>query len=174
MDKKTLEMYMDAFASFVERKSDGIRFDSFQENPYLHHDEDKQDVFLRAREVLKPDMWKKRDIGTGKMIFEQAKQALDCNEMSCGSSLVSWQSVDDFKKMPMSRITETERVLFDLYRGNDDAVTFRAFMGLFSYDLIAYLFFVKDMDVYLPVRSENLGDRFKILGIEYPMAGKCG
>ena len=92
MDKKTLETYMDAFASYVERKSGGVRFDSFQENPYLHHNEDKQDVFLRAREVLKPDMWKERDVGTGKMIFEQAKHALDCNAMNCARKvpLVAW------------------------------------------------------------------------------------
>ena len=68
-----------------------------------------------------------------------------------------------------------EALLFGFYRGDaDDAATFDhlADMGG-KYTLIAYLFFLKDMDSYMPIQPTGFDRAFDMMGIEFSTLRKC-
>ena len=126
-----------------------------------------------SRDALKYAEWKKEWIGTGK-IAKYVVKAIDQSK-----NLIYMNSKVDFKnrlndKHPMFR-KDAERVLYDIYCGNDDATAFRDAMKVFGkkYPTIAFLFFGKDYSKYLPISPENMDESFSLLGIDFKTSYRC-
>lgn len=68
-----------------------------------------------------------------------------------------------------------ERALVDLYEGDDDETAFQELLSIFGkrFDILSFLFFLKDPDKYLPVRSNVFDSKFQQLGVESDLAGNC-
>lgn len=70
---------------------------------------------------------------------------------------------------------DLENALRLLYLGNDDAKAFREITNIIGgrFDVLGFLFFLKNRDQYLPLRSRLFDERFKYLDIESNLEGSC-
>lgn len=71
--------------------------------------------------------------------------------------------------------TEFEIALTDLYEGNNDQTAFEEIVKAIggSFDVLGFLFFLKNRDKYLPIRSSLFDERFRLLGFDSDLEGNC-
>jgi len=110
-----------------------------------------------------------RDIGTGKIV-DIAMRVINLSQ-----NLVNKNQIIHFKNKLLEYPKEAERVIFDIYYAGDERCAFENAVKFFGakYDLIAYLFFIKDYTRFLPIRPTMFDARLEMLGIDFSTAYKC-
>lgn len=180
IDPYLLELQLGAFRSFVQEKS-GLEFLSFAANPYtLKQEGYKYDVHGEAMKALDFGSWSATDIGTGR-ICDATIAAIEIKK----SNLVAWygrygeasrpqQPLYEARANP-ARLANVEGVLFHLYRGNDDAYSFGRLVEILGkkYPIVAYLFFLKDRNRYLPIAPDHFDQAWELLGVEFVSSHRC-
>lgn len=162
-----LEKFYQDFVRFLATK--GETFKSFKSSAFIDKEENyKYAVFDQAKESLEQQWWKQSDIGTGKIqgkVKDAIKTKLVYEYQWHNNNLVDWRKRDDFAKLPISNSLET--TLFNFYKNKTkDSEVFEEFLSLkLSYQIIAYLFFIKDRNRYLPITQERFDEIFELIGI---------
>ncbi|MBR4023256.1 MAG: hypothetical protein IKI94_11840 [Ruminococcus sp.] len=170
IDKKKLQELMDNFRLYVET-SGGRPFSSFESNEFLYKQEGyKTDIYRSARQLFVDASIKEKDIGTGKIINQIAIPVIRLSQ-----NLVNKNQIIHFNNRLSESPDEAERVIYNIYYEDDEQTAFKNAVKFFGakYDLIAYLFFIKDYNRYLPIRSTVFDKRFKTLGIDFSTAYQC-
>ena len=169
INNEILEKRFEQFAEFVS-KQDDKPFDSFKTSEFIDDNENyKYSVYNEARENLENKFWKPDDIGTGKIkkaIDSAIKTRVNHNYRMTDNNLVDWRKKDSFSKRTKSR--SIEQLFFDFYKSKlKDQIAFEKLIdeGL-SYQFIAYLFFIKDSNKYLPISQEQFDKIFEYIGIQ--------
>lgn len=147
----------------VERNSD------FRNHPLLvRHENYKYDILNEAKTLLISNTWKEADFGKGR-ILDCVKNSININI----NNLLDWRKKDDFKKLKEDR--ENEELLFDFFKSKiSDETAFNKFYEIgFSYQLIAYLFFIKNSQKYMPISQDQFDKIFDSLGIEFKTSYNC-
>jgi hypothetical protein len=142
-------------------------------NGLLCREEDyKTSAAEEARKELKINSWNENWIGTGK-ISECARKAINKSH-----NLVYVNNKIHFENRLAECCIEAERALYDIYRNPlcDDATAFANAVRVFGakYDIIAFLFFVKDTSQFLPISPRHFDEGFAVLGINYKTSRRCG
>ena len=156
------------FSEFIENK-DGKPFVAFSKSSYINEEENyKYDVYSDASRILGVDKWVRKDIGTG-TIFQAVDAAvhikINIKGKTLDHNLIDWRIKDKFSQYSNDR--QIERLLFDFYKNKrQDSECFEMFhkVGL-PYQLIAFLYFIKDSTKYLPISQKAFDDIFRKLGI---------
>lgn len=171
-----LERFYQDFVRFLATK--GETFKSFKTSAFVDKDENyKYAVYEQAKESLEQQWWKQADIGTGKIqqkVKDAIKTKLVYQYQWHNNNLVDWRKRDDFAKLPASKNLET--TLFNFYKNKTrDSDIFEEFLSLgLSYQLIAYLYFIKDLNRYLPITQERFDEIFELIGIpEFKTSGNA-
>lgn len=172
-----LEEKFSAFSEYIRIK-DSNPFVSFRQSPFITERENyKYDVYSNARQALGVDNWEKEDIGTGE-IFQSVKDAINVKITLGGKSevqnLINWRVKDNFNQYNKNK--EIEELLFDFYKNaRKDGECFNKFLHEgFSYQLTAFLFFIKDNNKYLPISQERFDKAFSNLGVlSFKTSGKA-
>jgi predicted HNH restriction endonuclease len=165
---KNLEILFADFIEFI-RQQTGDTFASFRTSPYIEkHENYKYGVSQEAKERLNQKLWKQEDIGTGviqKKVSSAIQDKLHYNYQWHANNLIDWRKKDDFTKLPKNR--ELEQGFFNFYKNKiSDGVAFETFLNLkMSYQFIAYLFFIKDPQHYLPITQERFDQIFDLIGL---------
>ena len=151
--------YLDGFKAYIEFKSNAYMIDLANNQFFLNQEGYKHNVYNNAQNTLDFSNWSPSDIGTGK-IAEKAIQAVDE-----GANLVHHQQKLHFKNKVHENIQKAEQLLYNLYCGDKYAQAFEDVVKFWGgkYDLIAYLFFIKNDEKYLPINSSNFDERFAML-----------
>lgn len=161
--------YLDGFKNYIEKMS-GSSMGNLSQNAFFVKEEGyKHNVYQNAQKVLDFINWQSSDIGNGK-IAERAIKAVDVAE-----NLVHHQQKIHFKNKILSNTKKAEQLLYSIYCTDNDAESFEdavIFLGG-KYDLLAYLFFIKDDEKYLPINSKNFDERFYLLGIPFRTSRSC-
>lgn len=93
-----------------------------------------------------------------------------------GYNLVNHYQVTKIKNM-LSKDGKAnfENVLVNLYSGEDDETAFKDIVKVVgaNFDVLGFLFFLKDPDRYLPIKSSLFDLRLKILGIDAHLTSNC-
>ena len=163
-----LEEKFAIFSDFIKVK-DGKPFVAFKESRYIIGEENyKYDVYGNARRVLEVDKWTKEDVGRG-TIFDAVNAAVHSKINIWGKAvdhnLIDWRVKDKFSQYTNDR--QIEQLLFDFYTNErQDSESFLMFQreGL-PYQLISFLFFIKDKTIYLPISQKIFDEVFSKLGI---------
>lgn len=134
----------------------------------VKHENYKYDILKEAKNKLISNTWKESDFGKGRI--------LDCviNSINLNiNNLIDWRKKDDFKKLKANR--ENEELLFDFFKSKiSDEKAFNQFYEIgFSYQLIAYLFFIKNSQKYMPISQGQFDKIFGSLGIEFKTSHNC-
>lgn len=166
--------------------SSGEEFHSFREGLPLEWEGYKEHVRTRARTLLKFSQWTDEDIGTG-LILDRVIEAIEINEgATLKNNLVAWQPRYGPKRVPQwvlkeacqdkAKRSQLERAFYDLFRTDKSEKQIFEFLGRLGvrhYDLMAYLFFLKDWDRFMPISTTNFDQAFRDLGIELRTTRQC-
>lgn len=169
INNEILEKRFEAFSDFVSSQ-DSKKFDTFKSSKFIDKNENyKYSVYNEARENLGNKFWKPDDVGTGKIkksVDSAIKTRVNHNYQMTDNNLVDWRKKDNFSKRTNSR--SIEQLFFDFYKSKiKDQIAFERLIdeGL-SYQFIAYLFFIKDSNKYLPISQEQFDRIFEFIGIQ--------
>ena len=167
-----------AYIQAADFKTTGVfrEFLSFtDQNCLLGREEDyKHTAAINGRNILQVETWKKSWIGTGKIAAKAAKA------IGQAGNLVNRNQQIDFKNRlnpgnPKYQ-PDAEAVLYDIYCGIDSEIAFSRAIEIFGakYDTIAYLFFMKSYEQFLPISPGNFDRVFQALEIDFSTAFRCG
>lgn len=156
------------FNNIGEKDLDGNVKD-FKKHPLiLKHEIYKYDILAEAKDELLLNTWKETELGSGR-ILNCVKNAIKIKI----NNLIDWRKQDDFKKLEAN--FENEKLLYNFFKSkSNDEISFTRFYEIrFSYQLIAYLFFLKNHQKYLPISQEQFDKIFESLGINFKTSYNC-
>ena len=162
ISKNILGTKFNEFVKFI-KDIDGKPFTSFKESDLIEETENyKYSVYNEAREKLGVSNWKISDIGSGKI-----HNAVSSASVVLDNNLINWRKKDDFSKIVNNK--ELEKKLFNFYTNKiSDKQSFENFITeKLSYQFIAYLFFIKDRNQYLPILQTKFDEIFEEFGIDF-------
>ncbi|WP_217902975.1 hypothetical protein [Sulfitobacter sp. HGT1] len=174
------------FQDLVTQKS-GEPFTQFDEGLIAAWESYKPRVRSYALELLAADGWLEDQIGSGEIL----KKVISAIEIQAAhgdrtNNMVFWQNRYGHAQRDHRALLEAqrnaqdrqrfERLFFDLYRS--DRAEGPIFEGLLDlsdgkYPLLAYLFFLKDMDRFMPIQPTGFDRIFSELGIELKTLRNC-
>lgn len=163
-----LDSLFNEFVGFI-KEFDGEIFQTFRFSKYLINQENyKYSVYEEAKETLESKFWKPENIGTGAIqqkVSSAIKKSVYYNFKMETNNLIDWRKKDDFIKLPISSIIEAS--LFNFFKNKiKDSEAFNQFLDeKLSYQFIAYLFFMKDSQRFLPISQERFDQIFEQIGI---------
>jgi hypothetical protein len=177
--------YFRAFVRYVEKK-DEKPFISFAGSDYLDKEENyKGWLNLKARNLLNSKDWRRSQIGSGKIIDrviaaievedENYPNNLLVHDLRYGEKGRNHQSLYDAKKQP-ALCRQYETLLYNFFHKEiDDRAAFREFIAVAGrkYAYLAYLYFLKDRSLYLPIAPRTFDKAFDMLGIDFSTEGQC-
>ncbi|SFD69464.1 hypothetical protein SAMN04488523_102100 [Sulfitobacter brevis] len=174
------------FQSLVTERS-GHPFETFEDGLAASWENYKPLLRDHALTLMRADTWDETSIGSG-IILQHVIDAIEIQKDSrtnLTNNLLFWQNRYGhanrehrilLEALHTSRQRqEVEALLFGLYRGDaDDAAIFDRLAGMGGkYTLIAYLFFLKNMDRYMPIQPTGFDRAFDMMGIEFSTLRKC-
>lgn len=163
-DEGYIERIIDLFIEFVKSQQHGREVSFTDRYGYLWKEEGyKRTVSLRGAEILGMQGWNTMD---PEEITRRVILAIDMKE----NNLVDYRHKDTFRKKLRENPIKSGLVMKDFFSSDIDGET--AFEEMVSflddtrhYDVLSWLFYMKDSSVYYPCRSGNFKDRFEDLGI---------
>lgn len=175
IDKKAFDVIFEQFKFLVEKKG-GYPFDSFSNNSYIEDKEGyKKDLYNKARKALSVDGWRKEEIGRGK-IFANIIAAIRLDKTD--NNLIDWRLADSFeKKGEGEHLFKFEECFYDFFIGDkSEEESLECFIEYFgkNYPLIAYFFFIKDKERFMPNNPSHSDRSFEKLGVKsFRSARRC-
>ena len=182
------DLFSDQFQKFkrVTAKHDnGNTFSSFREGVVAVWEQYKPRLRDRARGILAPDAWVESEIGSGG-ILKRTIEAVEIQDTGLVNNLVFWQNrfghanrehhvlLEAVSNPKLRR--ELEEQLFGFYIGNaDEDAAFDRLSELTGakYPLLAYIYFLKDMERFMPIRPTSFDRAFRDLGIDLVTVRNC-
>jgi hypothetical protein len=183
-------IFREQFKLFQEavRLDSEEEFRSFREGLPKKWEGYKEDVYTEGRRRLAWSIWKDTDVNSGSRIL---KRVINAIEIAAApgvkpNNLVDW----DNRYGPARRVhrkllaalqnkidaNEFARVFYGLYRNNlSESDAFETLKNLAGgrYDLLAYLFFLKDWDRFMPIAPTTFDKAFELLGINLITSRRC-
>ena len=166
--REILDKLFNDFSSFIST-SDNKPFTGFKISAFIDTAENyKYSVYNEARENLGQKRWKSEDIGTGKIqqsVILAIKRRVNHSNQMVNNNLVDWRKKDHFVKTGKNKNLET--ILFNFYKSKiSDQQAFENFIDeKLSYQFIAYLFFIKDRNRFMPISQTKFDEIFELIGL---------
>jgi hypothetical protein len=185
----TPRMFDDAllrFRQLIAANDKGRDFTNFYEGVAAAWEDYKPRLRSYALEILQVEDWRKEQIGTGQ-ILDRVIAAIEIQDarLNLTNNLVFWQNRyghanRDHRalleaKASLSQRIECEQLLFDLFRSDDNQGVFDG-LAEFSgrkYPLLAYLYYLKDADRFMPIQPTAFDQAFRNLGIDLVTLRSC-
>lgn len=176
----------DTFRRLVEVAS-GHPFEGFDDGLVAAWESYKPRLRERAFEILGTADWAEAEIGTGK-ILTRTINAIEIQDTrrNLSNNLVFWQNRfghanrDHRILLEATDSRETrwkiEELLFGLFRNSQSEGPIFDQLAEWSggkYPLIAYLFFLKDIDRFMPIQPTGFDRAFSMLGVEFRTLRQC-
>jgi predicted HNH restriction endonuclease len=167
----TIEILDQLFKDFVNfvSNADKKSFTDFKSSLFIDKAENyKYSVYDEAREKLGQKWWKPEDIGTGKIqesVISAIKTKVNHSNQIINNNLVDWRKKDDFAKTGKNK--NLEGTFFNFYKSKiPDQEAFETFIDeKLSYQFIAYLFFIKDRNRFMPISQAKFDEIFELIGL---------
>lgn len=167
--EKTFEYALTEFKNIIQ-KDTNENLENFKTNRFIdEHENYKYAVLEQAKSSLLTKTWKEEEIGNGR-ILKAVKDSIHTNVIynyeTHQNNLIDWRKKDNFSKLKAN--PKNEKLLFDFFKSKiKDEKAFDQFSALgFSYQLIAYLFFIKNPQKYLPISQTRFDLIFSSLNID--------
>ena len=168
ISQNIFEIVLSGFNKLWNEKVDESKIE-FKSHPIVvKHENYKYEIIEDAKNQLLLKTWKETDIGSG-TILKNVKNAINVKS----NNLIDWRKKDDFKKLKANR--ENEKFLYDFFKTKiKDEIAFDSFLDIgFSYQLIAYLFFIKNHQKYMPISQEKFDEMFSSINIDFKTSHNC-
>jgi len=175
------------FRHLVAVNGGGRPFVDFNEGVTAAEEGYKLRLRDHARGILAAETWSAPTIGQG-IILSRAIEAIEiqAGRVNLQNNLVFWQN----RYGPANRdhrlfleaasdqrlCRQLENILYGLYRGDDDeGALFDELSALTGgkYPLLAYLFFLRDADRFMPIQPTTYDRAFRSLGVDLTTLRHC-
>ena len=165
----------------------GHPFTSFQDGLAAVWEHYKPRLRDYAVGILRKSEWSEADIGSG-VILSRMIEAIEIADSSknLSNNLVFWQNRFGHANRDHRLLLEAtsspklrralESLLFGLFRGSvDEGATFDELAGLTGgkYPLLAYIYFLKDMNRFMPIQPTGFDRAFRALGADFSTLRQC-
>ncbi len=182
--RRQFEFFCRAIAEDPE--SNGEEFRDFRSGLAWRREGYKENLHREANLRLGAKHWAEEEVGSGK-ILDQVEQAIEIDgDEDHRNNLVHWAPRYGIAARSHSRLLEAredpaqlrvaEALLYRFYRGGDPTEeVFAALVELCGkrYDLVAYLFFIRDRSRFMPISPERFEKAFDLLQIPQRLSGQC-
>ena len=178
---ENFDKIIEKFKKFISEKNPD-RSVSFNDGWLYQQEGYKKKIPRGAQDTLETNKWSEKWIGTGEIIAHVIL-ALKYQPPEAGGKLVDWRRwryLDSIRIEEPEKTKRIESLIYRLYsEENTDAELFEQLAHTDAigkkYDLISYLFFLKNSRRYLPNRPENFENAFALLGdpFVFRMSGQC-
>ncbi len=162
-------------------------FESFQTGLAAKWEHYKEWLYLEAQRLQEVGSWKRKRIGTGEILKRVIASVEIFHDQHHRNNIVDWQGRFGPKSKSHQRLLDAltdkslrkpaEEALWKMYAepSSDPAECFGQLVELFGarYDLISYLFFVRDWTLFMPLRSTSFPEVFALLGVPHVMQKRC-
>ena len=182
-------LFREAFARFralINGRS-GHPFTNFYEGLAAAWESYKPRLREYALELLRAEEWRDDEIGSGAILNRMiAAIEIQATVGDRTNNLVFWQNRFGHANRDHRTFLEAtaspklrrdiERLSFGLFRGEGDSgATFDNLRDLTGgkYPLLAYIFFLKDMDRFMPIQPTGFDRAFRALGIDFSTLRQC-
>lgn len=168
ISQNIFEIVLSEFNKLSTEKIDESKID-FRSHPIVEKHENYKYVIIEdAKNQLLLKTWKENNIGSG-IILNNVKNAINVKS----NNLIDWRKKDDFKKLKSDK--KNEKFLYDFFKSKiKDELAFNNFQRIgFSYQLIAYLFFIKNHQKYMPISQARFDKIFQSINIDFKTSGNC-
>jgi len=147
---------------------------------FIDREDYKETVHKEAKKILQIEQWKQSDIGTGKILVKVIK-AIELDI----SNLVQWdakrrgeKSTSHYKLLIAFReknYKEIESIFYNFYKKSNDEKSFNQIISIVGrrFDLLAYLYFLKNKFKYLPIAPKIFEKGLSLMGIDQKLNQKC-
>ncbi len=176
------------FLGLIEAQPDsGGPFKSFELGVAKRWEGYKTLIYAEARRRLDTEKWKPV-FGDG-LILHSVTRAIEIpkTRLYQNNNLVEWSArygpdgVSHGKLIAARRKADAridiEEAMYELYvkQAESPERSFDHLVVLLGarYDLLAYLFFLRDIEKYMPIKSSTFEEAFRLLGIDYELSGRC-
>jgi hypothetical protein len=184
------QAFREAFSLFqrlIAAKDKGHAFTNFNEGLAAVWESYKPRLRDRALGLLGPDGWSENSMGSG-AILQHTIDAIEIQDSSANltNNLVFWQNrfghANRDHRVLLEAVSnpklrrDLEQLLFGHYRGDaDEAATFDRLSELTGakYPLLAYLYFLKNMDRFMPIQPTGFDRAFRALSIDFSTLRQC-
>ena len=162
IDKEVLKRYVNAFKNYE----------------ITNHGVDPQETLIgTSMRIGKNEGYKYRVLKNWENNRAKTETYVDAVLLTLpGYNLVNHYQVTKIKNM-LSKDGKAsfEDALVTLYEGEDDETAFNDIVKIVgaNFDVLGFLFFLKNSDRYLPVKSSMFDQRFKMLGVDANLSGNC-
>jgi hypothetical protein len=169
------------------QSNSGQPFVSFQAGLPGKWEDYKERLRAEALAILQPHRWRSKHLARPG-ILESLIAAVEISEpkRKLRNNLVRWENrwghknrshraLLDARTDPQAR-TAIQRWAFDLFHENAPAPdAFERLRSLIGnrYDLLAYLFFLKDSTRFMPIAPSTFDEAFQLLGVNLITSGQC-
>ena len=182
--------FRDAFARFqslIAAKDKGHAFTNFHEGLAAVWESYKPRLRDHALRILGVEEWSESAIGSGE-ILQRMIEAIEIQDTRSNltNNLVFWQNrfghANRDHRVLLEAVSNSklrndlEKLLFGLFRGEaNEGSTFDRLSELTGgkYPLLAYVYFLKDMDRFMPIQPTGFDRAFRALGIEFSTLRQC-
>jgi len=168
ISQNIFEIVHSGFNKLMDMKIDESKID-LKNHPLIEkHENYKYVIYDDAKNQLLLKTWKENEVGSG-AILNNVKNAINVKS----NNLIDWRKKDDFKKLKANR--ENDKFIYDFFKSKiKDETAFDNYKKIgFSYQLIAYLFFIKDRQKYMPISQEQFDKIFSSINIDFKTSHNC-
>lgn len=174
------------FQQLIAANDKGHPFTNFEEGIAAVMEGYKPRLRARALTLLDASAWTKSSVGTGE-ILQNVVRAIEIQEgPNMTNNLVFWQNrfghasrehralLDAITNPKLRR--DLESSLYGLYRGDADEAEAFDHLSLLvgaKYPLLAYLFFLKDINRFMPIHPTGFDRAFQEMGIDLVTLRNC-
>jgi len=175
------------FQSLITARDKGHPFTNFHEGLAAAWEDYKPKLRNYALTLLASDTWTEASIGTG-VILRHVIDAIEIQDSrrNLTNNLVFWQNrfghanrnhrvFIEAETNPRLR-KEVERLLFALYVGGEDEGNLFDELSVITgakYPLLAYLYFLKDIDRFTPIHPTGFDRLFREIGVDFSTLRHC-
>ncbi|MBR3248198.1 MAG: hypothetical protein IKG03_07370 [Clostridiales bacterium] len=177
IDSRTIEYAVDTVIEFVRyanREPKGL-LDFHNGSKQPKEENYKYDVFEKAHAALSLDKWDRSKIGSGE-ICKYASDAIAFTDNLVNRHFAVPDFLNRLKDPDKQKRDKCEQALYEIYLGDDEEKAFNDAISCFGakYPIIAFLFFIKDRDRFLPTSPDTFDSIFNSMGLSFKMSAKCG
>lgn len=184
LSEDTFKAQFDHFRELIRRHS-GEPFQSFHRGLPFDWESYKLPLRARALELMNIPGWSESSVGSGQ-VLDAVIRAIELNESGLTNNLVAWQNRYGHESRSHRRLLDAraneaererlERLLVGFYSGElPEPNAFEQLRSLAGkrYDLLAYLFFLRDADRFMPIRVATFDKAFARLGVDLTTSQRC-
>ena len=173
---EAIEQSINSVADFVRNKDAApAELLNFRDRSKILGEESyKYDVFAKAHDELHLNDWDINDIGSG-LICTWVADVMAFTDNLVNRKYAVPEFINKLKTTDRQKLKKYEMALYEIYLGDDEEKAFRDAVSCFGakYPLIAFLFFIKDKDRFLPTSPDTFDSIFSKMGIGFKMSQKC-